>query len=149
MSAISLITTSNSSHFSHHKHLSSYRVDNDLSRMHTSNNKSNSNEINVLRQKVHTYEMEIQDVSRELSIWKRKCSELETSQNELQAQYENRLQKMKTKFEEDAKRSRLVQVAKHDEALNMITQLRTENESLKDELKSHKSSGMKIEIVTL
>jgi mRNA-degrading endonuclease YafQ of YafQ-DinJ toxin-antitoxin module len=50
---------------------------------------------------------------------------------------------MKSKFEEDAKRSRLVQVAKHDEALNMITQLRKENESLKEELKSHKSSGMK------
>jgi hypothetical protein len=35
--------------------------------------------------------MEIQDVSRELTIWKRKCSELETSQHELHAQYESML----------------------------------------------------------
>lgn len=49
---------------------------------------------------------------------------------------------MKTKFEEDAKRSRAVQVAKHDEALLMITQLRKENESLKEEVKIQKHSGM-------
>jgi hypothetical protein len=53
-----------------------------------------------------------------------------------------RLQKMKTKFEEDAKRSRAVQVAKHDEALLMITQLRKENEWLKEEIKIEKHSGM-------
>lgn len=51
---------------------------------------------------------------------------------------------MKTKFEEDAKRSRAVQVAKHDEALQMITQLREENQSLKDELKKQKLSGMNL-----
>ncbi|KAH8554106.1 hypothetical protein BGW37DRAFT_483495 [Umbelopsis sp. PMI_123] len=142
MSAISLITNSNSSHFLHHKHVSGYRVDNDLSRVHTSN-KSYSNEIVGLRQKVLSYEMEIQDANREVTVWKRKCSELEVSQQELQSQYENRLQKMKAKFEEDAKRARLVQVAKHDEALNMIAQLRKENESLKEELKNYKVSAEK------
>jgi hypothetical protein len=107
--------------------------------------------------------MEIQDANREVTVWKRKCSELEVSQQELQSQYESkylpyicgtgshsnlifimldRLQKMKAKFEEDAKRARLVQVAKHDEALNMIAQLRKENESLKEELKNYKVSGM-------
>lgn len=35
--------------------------------------------------------MELQDVGRELTIWKRKCSELETSQHEMQAQYESML----------------------------------------------------------
>ncbi|GAB5590424.1 hypothetical protein Unana1_05324 [Umbelopsis nana] len=143
MSAISLITTSSSSHFSPQKHITSYRVDNDISRLASASSKSYSTEIIALKQKILSYEMEMQDTNREMTNWKRKCSELEASQQDLQLQYEARLQKMKTKFEEDAKRSRAVQVAKHDEALQMITQLREENQSLKDELNKQKLSEQK------
>ncbi|KAG2174254.1 hypothetical protein INT43_004275 [Umbelopsis isabellina] len=133
MSAISLITNSATSHFSSHKHIGGYRVDNDLSRI-SSSNKSYSTEVIALRQKLLAYETEIQDNAREIAKWKRKCSELDRSQQDLQLQYENRIKKMKTKYEEDTKRTRLVQVAKHDEALNMISLLQAENESLKQQL---------------
>ncbi|CAM0142062.1 unnamed protein product [Umbelopsis sp. WA50703] len=76
----------------------------------------------------------MQDSAREIAKWKRKCSELDRSQQDLQLQYENRLKKIKTKYEEDTKRSLHVHVAKHDEALAMISQLQAENELLKEQL---------------
>lgn len=49
---------------------------------------------------------------------------------------------MKTKYEEDTKRTRLVQVAKHDEALNMISLLQAENECLKQQLNTSQNPSM-------
>jgi hypothetical protein len=110
MSAISLITNSATSHFSSHKHVGGYRVDNDLSRINSST-RGYSTEVIALRQKLLAYEVrvleqsrlyiykrvltfypqtEMQDSAREIAKWKRKCSELDRSQQDLQLQYESK-----------------------------------------------------------
>lgn len=61
MSAISLITNSATSHFSSHKHVGGYRVDNDMSRINSAN-KSYSTEVIALRQKLLAYEVGILDI---------------------------------------------------------------------------------------
>jgi DNA anti-recombination protein RmuC len=61
----------------------------------------------------------------------------------------DRLKKIKTKYEEDTKRSLHVHVAKHDEALAMISQLQAENELLKEQLSNSQNPRMHFVIISL
>ncbi|KAJ2956575.1 hypothetical protein NQZ79_g7610 [Umbelopsis isabellina] len=126
------------SHFSSHKHVGGYRVDNDLSRINSSN-KSYSTEVIALRQKLLAYETEIQDNVREIAKWKRKCSELDRSQQDLQLQYESKYVPSLTASFASLPSSNM---AKHDEALNMISLLQAENESLKQQLNKSQTTSM-------
>jgi hypothetical protein len=60
----------------------------------------------------------------------------------------DRLKKIKTKYEEDTKRSLHVHVAKHDEALAMISQLQAENELLKEQL-SNSPENYSVALLTI